>query len=465
MDDKLLKYKILNTLAEQGIPANYDPWKAVQKRFEGNRSSQDKPVQFFVETGEKSRSRIRLAGMAVLLLIIFACGIYLTTPQGRAMAQGILQFFLNAESNTLSLPTGQPTEFIPPTRTVVPTRKIGLQKANPEDTAVGGSGFVTPTPISTSEYKTSFTGLTLAEAESLAKYKVSVPDSLPSGYTLEDVSYNQQTQSVQQVSKFNPYHSGEMFILDQELSLSIDTIGQNAEVNHIRVGTTVVEWVNGSWFASPGAVQEEWDLNAPIHTFRWQQGDFYFTLQFWINDSFSPAYLSVEDMQALIEIIIGTRATFPEKLDLNNLTSVEEAERATGFNILEPSILPEGYRFSHAAYEPEGKRVVLIYQPEISSRASSGANLVVFETIKATPQAPLSWEGFPPQAVEQVVLGTIPATFVRGAIVDGLYDPEFGLALIWDSGELYITLRFHYSSSYPVRLEKADMITIGESFH
>jgi len=73
--------------------------------------------------------------------------------------------------------------------------------------------------------------------------------------------------------------------------------------------------------------------------------------------------------------------------------------------------------------------------------------------------------GLPPDAIVKVMIGNNPGAFVRGAVVDGVYDPEFGLTLWWQIGELQISLHFHNSANFPARLEMEDVIAIAESFH
>jgi hypothetical protein len=202
-----------------------------------------------------------------------------------------------------------------------------------------------------------------------------------------------------------------------------------------------------------------------VHTFRWQAGPYYFTLQFWVGDTWSPAYLTRDDMIAMLEVVMGVRESFPERTNLNSLVSVEDAEAAAGFNLLAPAVLPEGFIFSHASYEPDVQRMVLIYAPQGASRQSSGARLVIFETPLFTPAPVLSWDGFPAGAVETVAIGEATGTFVRGAVVDGVYDPDLKLGLSWETGSLRISIHFWNSESYPARLERDQLISIAESMH
>lgn len=337
-------------------------------------------------------------GIATVLVVLVAVSIIAATPQGRAWAQTILRFFERAESNTQPLSTPH-----------------------------------SPEPV---------WGLSIAEAKDLAGFDVRVPDYLPPGYGLKTVIFNPQNGAVIQLYEFSPRQAGESFALIQSHTNPTELIGSDATVEMMEIGGIPVEYVNGTWLAAAGSVTEQWIAGQSVNTFHWQSGGFYYTLQFWVDDTFSPAYLSKQDMITEIEIVMGLRTSWPDKVNLNNLTSYEDVERAAGFDILTPSVLPEGFVLSHGAYEPENQRVVLIYR---SKDGSSEDSLVIFEIAGATPAN--SWDGFPAGAVETVSIGTTTGTFVRGAIVDDVYDPDFGLSVNWVTDGLFIQVRFTGGSS------------------
>jgi hypothetical protein len=253
-----------------------------------------------------------------------------------------------------------------------------------------------------------------------------------------------------------------MFIVRQSPTNVLIDIGQTATVEQIQVGDKQVEYVEGMWFAEQGAAREAWDINTPIHTYRWEDGGIYFTLQFFVGDTFSPAYLSRQDMLVMVEVVMNLRTVLPDKVNLNYLTSYDAAKEAAGFDILTPSVLPEGFIFSHAVYEPENERVVLLYRPEDGSRYSSGVSLVIFEIPIDIGTAPVSPDGFPAEAIENVSIGDWSGTIIRGAVVDGIYNPDFGWSLHWETNVLRVTLNY-YGYDYPAQLDQAGLLAIAES--
>jgi hypothetical protein len=396
----------------------------------------------------------RRFGITAILFVLVAMSIIAATPQGRVWAQSLLHFFERGDA----MPVAPVTGGILPTRTPQPTYQAELVTISPGETDSGA--FFTPTPATTGEVGDVVYNLTLEDAQKLAGFAIRVPSVVPAGYDLSEISFDRQTDTVWQIYKFLPYQSGEMFVISQSPENAPITIGQDAAVEQIQVGDVMVEHVAGMWFAVTGASWETWDPNTPLHTFRWEEDGFYFTLQFVVGETFSPAYLSQQNMVAVIEVLMGLRTSMPDEVNLNYLTSYDAVAEAAGFDILTPSVLPEGFVFSHAVYEPENKRVVLIYRPEDGSRYSSGASLVIFEIPGATPA--VSWDGFPAGAVETVSIGTATGTFLRGAIVNGVYDPDFCLSVIWQIDGLYVQVRFA-GGSYPAQLDEDAMLAIARS--
>lgn len=424
MNEISFKHQVINHLAEQKVPEDYDPWKKMQTRFGVDLAGQELPGHVNDAHRFSSKQLVRSAVLAALVLVLAVGALFFTSPSGRVVAQSIIDLFTKTDGDERSVPD-----------------------------AYSSSGVTT-------------SGLSIKEAEKLASYKVVVPTSLPDGYSLTDVIYNSQSQGVSQIYKFSPYQSGEMFIFTQQIAFPSDPpIGQSAEVEQLQLGNTTVESVIGSWFAPGDSNTEHWVPEAPVHTFRWQKDGFYFTLEFWVNDTFSPAYLSEKNRQEILEIFLGTRVNLSENFNLNNIKSLEEAEMASGMQILAPATLPEGWVFSHAVYEPENRRVILIYLPENSSKGpnTNSASLVIIETPITPSQKPASYDGYPPEALEEITIGQFNGTFIQGAVVDGIYNPNFGFSIQGQTDLLNITINYYKTNSDSVQLDKEQMIAIAES--
>lgn len=454
-----LSNQTLNYLADQAVSENYDPTPLMRQRLATRFRSRKHQAK-----GERHQPRLSLAGLAFLLVLV-AGTIFFVTPQGRGVAQTVIRFFNLAQNDILPLPTGQTTEPPHPTRTAAPTRVVELQEVTPAANASGALSFPTVTPVTDAKADGAKWNLTIEQAEQFVGFKLRVPVSLPSGYRLDNVIFDPRTSEVTQIYGFHPYSAGEQFILHQRPSKPTDVIGQSAIVEQMTVGGVGVEYVAGAWFGAAGASTESWHTDSIYHTFRWQEGDFFFTLEILFDDSdtWSPAYWTKDGMLAMVEIVMGVRAEFPEQININNLTSLDQAEKVAGFDLLVPSVLPEGFVFSRAVYEPQTKRILLFYQPQDGSRDSSGVRLVIIEKQKSDQSTGNLWDSYPPNALEQVMVGSIPAILVRGTLVDGVYQPDSFWRLVWSTTQLSIELTFSTRPDYPTRLEKAEMVAIAES--
>ncbi|MBN2145961.1 MAG: hypothetical protein JW726_01190 [Anaerolineales bacterium] len=457
MNDQLLT-QTLHDLADQAIPAEAIPTPALRKHIQTHLQAPKNQL------GRKSLQPRRGLAVVAVLLILLAGAIFFLTPPGRAVAQQVIRFFTFAESDVLPLPTNQPTEVPLPTRTSAPTQVATLQEILPPLVIPEVESYPTATPAPSAEPGAPRWNLTIDEAQQLAGFEVRVPASLPPGYRLDNVIFDPQTGEVAQIYGFHPYSAGEQFILHQQPSLLEIVIGESAEVEQMTVGGFEVEYVVGTWFGGIGANAESWHPDSIFHTFRWQEGDIVFTLEILFDDSdtWSPAYWTMDGMLAMLEIVIGIRSEFPVQININYLTSVEQAEEVSGLDLLVPSALPEGFVFTRGVYDPATQQVHLFYQPEAGSRDTNNVRLVIVESLLAA-QPVRSWNGYPPDALEAVMVNGNQATFARGAVVDGVYDPGYNRYLVWNTTTLAIEMIYSASPDYPILLEKEQMILIAES--
>jgi hypothetical protein len=198
----------------------------------------------------------------VALLVIMAGIILLFTPKGRALAQEVFHFFTFAENDVLPLPSGQPAELPPPTRTAALTQIVELQEVTPAVNPSSAMSYPTATSVPPVEANAPIWNLSIEEAEQLAGYEIHVPVSLPPGYRLDNVIFVPQTQEVTQIYSFHPYSAGEQVILHQRPSAPDDVIGQSAAVEQMTIGGIAVEFVEGSWFGEAGAEAETWQAKS-----------------------------------------------------------------------------------------------------------------------------------------------------------------------------------------------------------
>jgi hypothetical protein len=298
MNEKLLKQQILNHLAEQAIPADYDPWEAMQSRLLSQYPERKSLGPISGSPTILSMRGLKLAMLAAVLLILLTGAVYLSTPEGQVTAKALLGLFTNTSTNTIPLPPGVPTEGIRPTLTPGgPPRHFGP-----------------PTPWPSQEAGNVVYGLTLADAEKLAQFKIRVPGSIPDGFRLDDISYDRQSHAVEQLYDLIA-RNGPSFLLEQSPTPASQPIGPDAAIHQYRVGDTLVEWVDGGWFVYVGSDHQEWEPELDTRTFRWMQDGYYFTMWFQgMTHDYGyqdDGRLTMAEMQALIEVVMGVRAGFP----------------------------------------------------------------------------------------------------------------------------------------------------------
>lgn len=157
-------------------------------------------------------------------------------------------------------------------------------------------------------------------------------------------------------------------------------------------------------------------------------------------------YLEKDTLIELAESLTYAPNTAEGQLRADYLTSVKDAETLAGFDIKEPTILPEGFAFRYAQYDAASHRVRLDYEYGDSSGV---AGIVIFVQ-PTTGEA--SGDG------EAVQIG-----MVTGYYTTGSYEGSKSQGLSWTSDGLQIGLYLFTSQWYGGRLEKADMLAIAQS--
>ncbi|WP_152031717.1 hypothetical protein [Longilinea arvoryzae] len=414
---------------------------------------------------------------AVMLLSV----ILLATPAGKVLADALMQFFTRAQGNTLPVPTDQIAPPAP-TRTPAPTHALALHPAGE---------IVTPTPTITPTLHSQagvMQDMTLLEAEAAIGFDLYEPLELPRDYRLIRIQYDSQQQAVTLLYASPKAATGEFFSITQGKHLPPFEVGADAAVETISIGATSAEFVRGMWFTPAGSDQAYWEDRSEIYTLRWQMEDVTIDIQFVLNESFSPAYLERDEMLAVARSLrqcktgeacpVKNAATPTPGMGWEQaFTDVAGLETATGYDVLEPAVLPEGLSFSHARFEPSSRSVMLFYGSFGADLIrSNGPVLIVYQrplTGEVTPNAAASDTGYPAEAIQIVEVNGYPGTIYRGSLSTGLYvegqptstpawTDEYGeISLDWTTEDWMFSLRFSGSSG--ARLTQEDLIAIAES--
>jgi len=141
----------------------------------------------------------------------------------------------------------------------------------------------TPEPLSFS--------LTVNEAETQAGFDVLEPSYLPSGYTLEGVNYDPETQKV--VMKYvSQQNESTLFIYQQRGDLVHDPAMQTF-VTPVPIGNVEGEYIQGAWiYDSPDTTTPRWDRSADHYSLSWQKGEIVYSIDFLGGETILPIQLN-----------------------------------------------------------------------------------------------------------------------------------------------------------------------------
>ena len=302
MDQKNIQ-SILQDALEKAIPSSrIHLWHAVKASLVAGRKT-NQPGEPMNTINSRRMWRVAFAGMTALTLLI----ITLTTPQGRAFAQSVLQFFKRADSNVLILPTEQ--------------------IASAED---AGS-------ISTAEPPAPF--MSVPEAEKIAGFDAKELPSIPQGFKFAGAMADQNGMSIQ----YEAQGGGGHLLINESTTGFMQSEWDQATaeaISQVKVGELDAELVQGAYVVYPGETVGRWNPDAAILRLRWISDGLWIEMAKF-GDVERIEYL---DQNVLIELAASlTNAPFT--------LAVKEAESLAGFEVLEPTWIPDVLSFRGAAFE------------------------------------------------------------------------------------------------------------------
>jgi hypothetical protein len=238
MDNKNIRSILQDALEEEIPSAQIELWPAVKASLVTGTYQQGEKMNT-----KQSRKIPRIALAVVMLMILLT--VALVTPQGRAFAQDLLQFFTRADQDRYPL---QAWQLTPPVQT-----------------------------SSESPFRYS-----LGEAESLAKYDVFSPVEIPFGMVFIGASYDEKYHIVAQAFGHGMEYP-ELSLWQQpleyyqpcgDISKACDNMlggnlaGASADIQTVQVGEWTAEYVEGVWeLTENGPV---WNPTSFAKTLRWK---------------------------------------------------------------------------------------------------------------------------------------------------------------------------------------------------
>ena len=183
----------------------------------------------------------------VTLVIIILLALTLITPQGRAFAQSILQFFVRSQSDAIPMPTAQPMTWVDVTPGVPAATMTPLPPMAAFANECGDFG--SPT-------------CTVEQIRSKVDFTVKEPANIPEG--LYFIGATGGPDNVQISYQFKDF-SGSLYITEKRWtgnpSPQTDLVGASANVEQVQIGGLTGEYFKGIFVAEDGDNVAHWDPN------------------------------------------------------------------------------------------------------------------------------------------------------------------------------------------------------------
>lgn len=311
MDRKKVQSILKDAVEHEVPPSTIDLLPNVKERLVAGTNQQGEKMN---SIDLRRMSRVALVSLGVLALLAMA----FITPQGRALAQSVLQFFRRSDTNVLPLPT----------ELVAPTSSEGEPTALP------------PAPLMSVEY-----------AERMAGFDAYELPVVPDGLKYLGAMAMQGSISIQ----YEVPGGGGALIINESPSGFVQSEWDRAPVeaiSQVMVGDFLAEIVHGTYVVYPNDPNTaQWNADAPIVRLRWMQDGLYFEMAKFGGVE-AIAYL---DQDAMIDLAASmTKEPLP-------VDDTQEADKLVPFDVLSPLVIPEGMALQATSYDPALQMVSLSY--------------------------------------------------------------------------------------------------------
>jgi len=469
MDKRTIQSILQDTLEEQIPSAQIDLWGAVEQGLVAGLSQQGEKMK---TTQPRRVSRAALITLSIAVLLALA----LVTPQGRALAQNILKFFIRSGSDSISVPTAEPYQWI----TTTPGAPLPTSTPRPAEAAFAAECGDFSTPHCSVE-----------QIRGMVSFAVKEPAKIPDGFYFAGATGGPDSVVL---TYYYEEQNGSITIAIERWtgapSPQSDLVGSSAEVEKVQVGSIEGEYFKGVFAYEDGSDTATWDSDFGNETLRWVDDDVSYTILYF----YPPIPMGKEGMAALAE----TMTTEPvEKLptptpsafdmawdprDMYNL-SIPEAEEKAGFALRLPTSLPDIFILVGAHYEEEGSTVWVYYQLNPNQFDGDSNGLVLREQSATNPGDSALGditigdyntlpEGNPDNLMVVPVdakLETVQIGSVTGKYIEGVWSGTDCCGWQWDPMPFMKTLRWWadgraFELSYTgMEIGKDDMARIAES--
>ena len=396
--------------------------------------------------GRKSSLKIAHLKVSTALIIVILIALFVT-PQGRAWAQEIVQFFRRVNSTTVLLSEDEQKEIIvvTPEGNELPLVKVLPSMLPPELSAI---------PECQSSGVASSYACQIGYAESKLGFDLKEFPSLPEGWELESLNFDSTSKTAfmsYRIDSSYTIYSQLNFIQSMSDKPVISDFPWEAvpadRVEAVQVGPYNGEYVKGSFGISNDNSTMLWMDSADQQRLAWSDGTRWYFIQLYAN---TPGGKSIgrDELIELAISLVDAPISKRKPLDLEFLYSIAEAEKVSGLDLKAPSLLPLGMEFSSAQYLPKVHKVLLRY--------GLSDELVIHQ-----------WEGKAAnfEDLEAASSGSYEIVQVKGR--NAFYSSSSGFNpysfLWWSEGKTNYQIYYYSYLSPESALSKENMVKMAES--
>ena len=401
-----------------------------------------KQAAWQIDPGQKTdikNLRFKVGFTIATLVLVSAL---LVTPQGRAWAQELVQFFKRIEATTIPLSEEQQKEIIVPIQQYeLPLVKVLEPALSPEMAGI---------PECQNAQDPYAYACQFAYAESKLGFDLK---EFPAGYDdwkFESLYFDQVRKSAFSTYRLDTGDLGYgQLTFQQTLGVPERPLAQIPadQVRTVKIGPYNGEYVKGGFIPANDLSKMVWEDSDFEQRLAWSDGTRWYFLQLFGNAGEAKS-IGRDQLIELAAGLVDHPAETAEPLDPNYLRSISDAEKVSGLDLKAPSLLPLGVDFSSAQYLPGSHKVTLHY--------GVGDELVIHE-----------WKGTPTNFDE-----TSPATTLSYEIVEvggnnALYSFSNEINpywhLWWSQGDMNYQIYYYQYLSDGGTLTKEKLIAIAES--
>lgn len=284
---------------------------------------------------------LSLAALAVIAFILL-------TPQGRAFAQTIFEFFIRTDQGAFPLSDEEIDLFYAP----IPTYTLSLVEVTSQPFSTGSEN------CSSLENQRTY-DCEIQRIERLLGYDIKEFSSAPTSWFFRQAgSQNDAVITYQTGGGYLELRQGTgNFPPDSDWGKVLASA-----VQPVKIGEYYGEYVDGSFGVKNGDTNLTWDAVGADQRIRWKEGNRWFELVELAGPGTS-GYLDRESLLSLASNMVYQPGTSEQttNIDYDFIPNIFLAEKISGLDVKEPTILPVDMTFDYAKYDPERKNITLIY--------------------------------------------------------------------------------------------------------